>query len=33
MKYVHTPVLIEPTLHYLVPQEQYPLMIDCTLGE
>ena len=33
MKYVHTPVLIEPTLAHLIPNEDYPLMIDCTLGE
>ena len=33
MNIVHTPVLKEQTLELLVPQEKYPLMIDCTLGE
>lgn len=29
----HTPVLKEQTLELLIPQPEYPLMIDCTLGE
>ncbi len=33
MVYVHTSVLAEETLKYLVPQKDHPLMIDCTLGE
>jgi 16S rRNA (cytosine1402-N4)-methyltransferase len=33
MKIVHTPVLKEQTLEYLIPQIEHPLMIDCTLGE
>ncbi len=33
MNYVHTSVLAQQTLEQLIPQEKYPLMIDCTLGE
>jgi len=33
MKIAHTPVLKNQTLEHLIPQEEYPLMIDCTLGE
>ncbi len=29
----HTPVLQEQILELLIPQKEYPLMIDCTLGE
>ncbi|AEJ19831.1 16S rRNA (cytosine(1402)-N(4))-methyltransferase RsmH [Gracilinema caldarium] len=31
--YVHTPVLLEETLHYLAPRSENALMIDATLGE
>jgi len=33
VQYVHTPVLLNETLHYLAPQHDNALMIDATLGE
>ena len=33
MEIVHTPVLLEETIHYLSPRKTGELMIDATLGE
>jgi 16S rRNA (cytosine1402-N4)-methyltransferase len=33
MEIVHTPVLVEETLHYLAPRASGELMVDATLGE
>uniref|UniRef100_A0A7C3E879 Ribosomal RNA small subunit methyltransferase H n=1 Tax=Gracilinema caldarium TaxID=215591 RepID=A0A7C3E879_9SPIR len=33
VQFVHTPVLLEETLHYLAPRHEASLMIDATLGE
>ena len=33
MEVIHTPVLLEETLHYLAPGSEEDLMIDATLGE
>jgi 16S rRNA (cytosine1402-N4)-methyltransferase len=33
MEIIHTPVLVEETIHYLAPRESGELLVDATLGE
>lgn len=33
MDFIHTPVLLEQTIHYLAPRKERDLMVDATLGE
>jgi 16S rRNA (cytosine1402-N4)-methyltransferase len=33
MDFIHTPVLLEETIHYLAPRKERELMVDATLGE